>query len=71
MIVFIVNSVMVYCHVYSDSDSDSGTLQSKKEYVFTNKKDAVEAFKNLLRDKVSIICRIFTGTLCVHIICVM
>ena len=38
----------------SDSDSDSGSPQGKKEYVFTNKKDAVEAFKNLLRDKVSI-----------------
>jgi len=40
---------------HSDSDSDSGPQQSKKEYVFTNKKDAVDAFKNLLRDKVSIL----------------
>lgn len=35
----------------SDSDSDSGPTPGKKEYIFTNKKDAVDAFKNLLRDK--------------------
>jgi len=38
---------------FSDSDSDSGSPPGKKEYIFTNKKDAVDAFKNLLRDKVS------------------
>jgi len=37
---------------YSDSDSDSGPAQGKREYIFTNKKDAVDAFKNLLREKV-------------------
>jgi len=46
---------MVYCGMsHSDSDSDSGPSEGKKEYIFTNKKDAVEAFKNLLRDKVSV-----------------
>lgn len=35
----------------SDSDSDSEPPQGKKEYVFTNKKDAVDAFKSLLKDK--------------------
>jgi len=38
---------------YSDSDSDSGPAPDKNEYIFANKKDAVEAFKNLLREKVS------------------
>jgi len=28
--------------------------KEKKEYVFTNKKDAIEAFKALLREKVSL-----------------
>jgi len=37
----------------SDSDSDSEPAPGKKEYIFTTKKDAVDAFKNLLRDKVS------------------
>lgn len=56
----------VYCGMsHSDSDSDSGPQQSKKEYVFTNKKDAVDAFKNLLRDKVSIL---FAGYL-IWILC--
>ena len=49
-----VNSVLVYCGMsLSDSDSDSEPPQGKKEYVFTNKKDAVDAFKSLLKDKVS------------------
>jgi len=48
--------VLVYWSVYhSDSDSDSGPPQGRKEYVFSNKKDAVDAFKNLLREKVSIL----------------
>ena len=48
----------------SDSDSDSGSAAAaagKKEFIFTTKKDAVEAFKNLLRDKasgaVAFVCR--------------
>jgi len=50
-------SVVVCCGTsHSDSDSDSGPPQGKKEYIFTNKKDAVDAFKNLLRDKVSVLC---------------
>jgi len=50
-----VNTAVVNCvMLYSDSDSDSGPpVPGKKEYIFTNKKDAVEAFKNLLRDKVT------------------
>jgi len=34
-----------------DSDSDDDKADDKKEYVFTTKKEAIEAFKKLLRDK--------------------
>jgi len=57
----------------SDSDSDSEPAPGKKEYIFTTKKDAVDAFKNLLRDKVSgtiaVVCSwcdLQLGIICMH-----
>jgi len=44
---------MLYDVSSSDSDSDPEPPQGRKEYIFTNKKDAVDAFKTVLRDKVS------------------
>ena len=46
---FIVRFIVDWC--CSDSEPETEPT-AKKEYVFTNKKDAIEAFKNLLRDKV-------------------
>lgn len=37
----------------SDHETEQMSQKEKKEYVFTNKKDAVEAFKALLREKVA------------------
>ena len=38
--------------IYSESSEDE--VVEKKEYVFQTKKEAIEAFKNLLRDKVCV-----------------
>ena len=37
---------------FSDCEDDSNKQASKKAVVFANKKDAIDAFKALLRDKV-------------------
>lgn len=43
---------MLFCCCSSDHEVEPTTQKDKKEYVFTNKKDAIEAFKTLLREKV-------------------
>ena len=46
----------IYCVVLSESDTEPVPQKGGKRdtIVYANKKDAIEAFKNLLRDKVRV-----------------
>lgn len=49
--------------LYSD-ESENETPAPKKEFVFRNKKEAIEAFKALLKEKVGMLMHVSKLTRC-------